>query len=298
MHKSGLLALADTYGLDRRELQQLKLLAEAFFNDLREQLTSCAGTPIRLSGLAQSISNFKDVCAEVPSCQLIFLGSDQTVTAVIRTDAAFARAMVDCVISGTTTQAADGRALTTVEEFLLSNTMASTCRRSATRTLAPALGPGGELRRVDTTLAANVADSSEQVVLARIECQIGGAGGTLDLALPFSRISKRRAHPVAVHLSGQMRAESRARAWLGDASAELVAVLGQLPMPLNAVRELGPGSILPLGPLKRSVPTIELHCGGQALFSGAVVEHRGWRRFLIQQTGDLDERSKQPDAGA
>jgi flagellar motor switch protein FliM len=298
MHKSGLLALADTYGLDRRELQHLKLLAEAFFNDLREQLTSCAGTPIRLSGLAQSVSSFKDVCAEVPLCQLVFLGSNQAVTALIKADASFARAVVDCVISGRTSQTADGRGLTTVEEFLLSNTMASACRRSATRTLAAQLGPGGELGRVDAALVASVADSSEQVVLARIQCQIGGASGALDLALPFSRISKNRAHPVTAHLPGQMRAESQARAWLGDARAELVAVLGQLPMPLNAVRELGPGSILPLRPLKGGIPGIELQCGGQTLFSGAVVEHRGWRRFLIQQTGDLDERSKQPDAGA
>ncbi len=36
MQKSGLLALADTYGLDRRELLHLKLLAEGFFDDLRE----------------------------------------------------------------------------------------------------------------------------------------------------------------------------------------------------------------------------------------------------------------------
>src|ERR1700733_6801047 len=79
MHKTGLLALADTYGLDRRELQHLKMLADAFFNDLREQLTACAGTPIRLSSLAQSVSSFKEVCAEVPLCQLVFLGSDHTV---------------------------------------------------------------------------------------------------------------------------------------------------------------------------------------------------------------------------
>ena len=59
MHKNGLVALADTYGLDRRELQQLKLLAEGFFDELREQLASCAGTSIRLSGLVQSISSLQ-----------------------------------------------------------------------------------------------------------------------------------------------------------------------------------------------------------------------------------------------
>src|ERR1700731_1100987 len=51
MHKSGLVALANTYGLDRRELQQLKLLAEGFFDELREQLAACAATSIRLRAL-------------------------------------------------------------------------------------------------------------------------------------------------------------------------------------------------------------------------------------------------------
>jgi hypothetical protein len=106
MHKSGLLALADTYGLDRRELLHLKLLAEGFFDELREQLASCAGTSIKLSGMVQSISSFKEVCAGVPATQLIFLGSDKGVAALVKVDAAFARALVDCVISGRTSHEA------------------------------------------------------------------------------------------------------------------------------------------------------------------------------------------------
>jgi flagellar motor switch protein FliM len=298
MHKSGLLALADTYGLDRRELQQLKLLAEGFFDELRAQLASRAATSIRLNGLVQSISSFKDVCAGVPVCQLVFLGSDQGVAALIKADAVFARSLVDCVISGRTSQEAPGRGLTTVEEYLLSNTLATVCSRGATRTLAAQLTPGGELRRLEPALAESVSDSSEQLVLARITCRIGGGGGALELALPFSRISKPRAHPVPAHLPDSIPAESRARARLADARAELVAVLGQAMMPLEAVRALGPGSILSLRPFIGGAPNLELHCGDQVLFSGAVVEHRGWRRFLIQQTGVSDERTEQRHPGA
>lgn len=95
-----------------------------------------------------------------------------------------------------------------------------------------------------------------------------------------------------------MTGESRVRARLSDARAELVAVLGQLMMPLDAVRALRPGSILSLRPLKDGIPNVELHCQDQVLFSGAVVEHRGWRRFLIQQTGVSDGRREQSHAGA
>jgi flagellar motor switch protein FliM len=298
MHKSGLLALADTYGLDRRELLHLKLLAEGFFDELREQLASCAGTSIKLSGMVQSISSFKEVCAGVPATQLIFLGSDKGVAALVKVDAAFARALVDCVISGRTSQEAAGRGLTIIEAYLLSNTMASACARSASHTLAVQLSPGGELRSAEPVLADSVADSSEQLVLAHIACQVGGGIGALELALPFSRISKTRAHPVPAHLPDSMTGESRVRAQLADARAELVAVLGQLMMPLDAVRALRPGSVLSLRPLKDGIPAVELQFRDQVLFSGAVVEHRGWRRFLIQQTGVSDERREQPHAGA
>jgi len=296
MHKSGLVALADTYGLDRRELQQLKLLAEGFFDALREQLASCAASSIRLTGLVQSISSFKDICTGVPVCQTVFLGSGNAVAAMVKADTAFARSLVDCFISGKTSQEAAGRALTTVEEYLLSNTMATACIRAATSTLPASLSPGGELRRIEPAVADDVADSSVQLVLARITCQIGGGGGALELALPLSRISKIRAHPV--HMPDSMPVESKARARLAAASTELVAVLGQVMMPLDAVRALGPGSILSLRPFKGGVPNVELRCEDQVLFCGAVVEHRGWRRFLIQQTGVSDERTEQHRSGA
>ena len=297
MDKSGLVALADTYGLDRRELQHLKLLAEGFFDEIREQLATCAGTPIRLSGLVQSISSFKDVCAGVPASRLVFLGAGQGVAALVKADEAFARALVDCVISGKTSADAAALGMTAVEEYLLSNSMTTACTNATTRTLAAQLSHGVELRRLEPAVADSVSDSAQQLVLARITCQIGGGFGALELALPFSRISKTRTHPVPAQMPDSMPAESKARARLADAGAELVAVMGQVMMPLDAVRALGPGSILSLRPFKGGVPSVELHCGDQVLFSGAVVEHRGWRRFLIQQTGVSDERTERPHAG-
>jgi flagellar motor switch protein FliM len=292
MHKSGLLALADTYGLDRRELQRLKLLAEGFFDELREQLAACATATVRLSGLSQSLSTFKDVCAGAPACQLVFLGSGPGVAALIKADDALARALVDCVISGKSSAGAAARERTPVEEHLLANALATACTRAAAGALTSELA-GGALRRLAAALADNLSDSIEQVALARITCQIGGGSGALELALPFSRTPKTRAHPISTDPRDSMPPESKARARLADANAELVAVMGQVMMPLQAVRALGPGSILSLRPFKGGVPAVQLQCGDQVLFSGAVVEHRGWRRFLIQQTGVSDERTEQ-----
>ena len=298
MDKRGLVALAETYGLDRRELQQLKLLAEGFFDELRELLAASAGTTIRLSGLIQSISTFKEVCSGVPASHLVLLGADKAVAVVMKADATFSRALVDCVISGRASPETTERGLTAVEEFLLINSITTACSQAATRTLAAQLGCGGELRRIEQMVAESFFDSTEQMVRARITCQIGGTSGSLELALPFSRISITQAHPVTAHCSDFMPAERKARARLAEANAELVAVMGQVMMPLETVRALTPGSILVLRPFKGGVPKLELHCGNQVLFSGAVVEHRGWRRFLIQQTGVSDERTEQPGVGA
>jgi flagellar motor switch protein FliM len=292
MHKSGLIALAETYGLDRRGLQQLKLIAEGFFDALRDDLAGCAPVPIKLSGLAQSIASFKDVCLGVPHARIVLVGSSTRVAALVRADSAFARALVDCLISGTILPNAEGRGLTAIEQNLFSNTMATACLRSATRTLA---GPvtSGDLRRVDPVLAESVSDPSEQFGLARITCSVGNTVGILELALPLARFSKPREHSIAIHPPATTSTESKARARLVDANAELVAVLGQAMMPLDAVRALGRGSILSLRPLKDGLPYVELRCENQVLFSGAVVEHRGWRRFLIQHTGASDERTDQ-----
>jgi len=293
MHKSGLIALAETYGLDRRELQQLKLLSEGFFDALRDELASCTASSVRLTGLVQSIASFKDVCAGAPHGRLIFLGSSKRIAALVKADAAFARSLVDCLISGRTLPDAAGRALTLIEQRLFSNTMATACTRSATRTLAARPVTSGELRRIEPALAESISDPSEQLGLARINCQIGSAAGTLELALPLAQFSKPKLQPVPAFSPESMPAESKAREWLANANAELVAVLGQTMMPLETVRSLRAGSILALRPLKDGLPNVELRCGNQVLFSGAVVEHRGWRRFLIQYPGVSDERTDQ-----
>ena len=293
MHKTGLIALAETYGVDRRELQQLKLVAESFFEALRNELASGLGVSLKLNGFAQTIATFKDVCIAAPPSRCVFLGSSRRVAAFIRVDSPFARAIVDCLISGRTLPDADNRALTPIEQRLFSDTLATAGLRSAARSLATCPPGNDEVHRIDPAVAESVSDLSEQMGLARITCQLEGAAGILELALPVAQFSVPKTHPLVVSARDSMPAESKARTRLANANAELVAVLGQASMPLDAIRALGRGSILPLRPLKDGLPNVELRCENQVLFSGAVVEHRGWRRFLIQHTGVSDERTDQ-----
>jgi flagellar motor switch/type III secretory pathway protein FliN len=172
--------------------------------------------------------------------------------------------------------------------------MAMACVRSASRTLAARPVTSGELRRIEPALAESISDPAENFGVAAITCQLGSAIATLELALPLSRFSVPMAHPPAASPQETVSAEGKARAQLAHATTELVAVLGQTRMPLDALRALGPGSILALRRLRDGLPDVELRCGHQVLFSGAVVEHRGWRRFVIRQTGVADERTEDP----
>ena len=60
MSKEGLTALAESYGLERNELHQLKVLAESYFDKLREDLLNYVGRSLRMVDLSQATSSFAD----------------------------------------------------------------------------------------------------------------------------------------------------------------------------------------------------------------------------------------------
>ncbi len=294
MQANGLAALAETYGLERAELQRLKFVAENFFEDLREELTRSVAVSFRLSNLTQIVTGAGEVCAGVPACQIVFLAARSGATAILKVDQDFARAFVECAIAGgATSPTRSERKLTTVEERLLGNTLGSACLRSAQRTIAKLLDPGDPLRILGTaeTPGTKALDTAERIVLARIECLFGGGSGSIELGLPVEHLDKLspRLLPTLAKAAQSVAGENKVRSSLAAARADLTAVLGKVMMPLETVRALAPGSILTLQPLRNGIPHVELSWAGQKLFSGAVVEHRGWRRLLIQKVGGSDE---------
>lgn len=294
MQANGLAALAETYGLERAELQRLKFVAESFFEDLREELTRSVAVSFRLFNLAQIVTSAGEVCAGVPTSQIVFLAARGGATALLKVDQKFARAFVDCaIVGGTTPPTPSERKLTTVEERLLGNTLGSACLRCAQRTIAKLLDLGDPLRilRTAETPGIKALDPAERIVLARIECQFGGGSGAIELGLPVEHLDKLspRLLPTAPKAARSPAGANKVRSSLAAARADLIAVLGEVMMPLETVRALAPGSILTLLPLRNGIPHVELSWAGQKLFSGAAVEHRGWRRFLIQKIGGSDE---------
>ena len=294
MQGNGLAALAETYGLERAELQRLKFIAESFFDDLREELTRAVAVSFRLSDLTQLVISAGEVCGGVPPCQIVFLGAHSGAAALLKVDRDFARAFVDCAIAGGATAPTPAeRKLTTVEERLLTNTFGNACLRSAQRTVARILDQGEPLRliRAADTPNTSVLAASERIVMARIACQFGGGGGAIEFGLTVEHLAKLSSRPAPAPPKNPQSAagEHKIRSSLAAARADLVAVLGKVMMPLDTVRALVPGAVVVLQPIRSGIPRVELYWAHQRLFSGAVVEHCGWRRLLIQKIGGSDE---------
>ena len=300
MAQEGLIALAESYGLERNELHQLKILAENFFDKLREELLGYAGRSIRMVDLAQSTSSFNDFSTDpVATRHLMFLGFTDQIIAMMRLDDDLAYALIECMLGSGAGAKPDApeRKMTAVEERIIANTLGVATVRTAQRVLAPMLHDSSNLRmlRIEHR-AALVPDTfapAEALVNARVRCDAGARGGWIELGLPFSLIYKIRHDlvPARPKTAAAVDSLDKARTFLADAAMDLAAVLGRLSLPLSGVRTLRPGSILMLQKTRRGLPTIELRSGNQALFEGTIVEQDGWYRFLIDKTGGSDERS-------
>jgi len=148
MPKEGLTALAESYGLERNELHQLKVLAESFFDKLREDLLSYAGRSLRMVDLSQTTASFSEFSTdEVAAQHLLFLGFTNQVIAVMRLDDDLARAMIDCMLGGAAAKSAEpAHKMTAVEERVIANTVGAAIVRTAQRVLGPLLHDSVNLR--------------------------------------------------------------------------------------------------------------------------------------------------------
>jgi flagellar motor switch protein FliM len=306
MPKEGLIALADSYGLERTELHQLKVLAESFFDKLREDLVSYAGRSIRMVDLSQTTSSFNDFSIDpVAARHLLFVGSNHQIVAVIRLDHELAAALVDSMLGGADAKpSTPDRKMTAVEERVIANTLGAAIVNTAQRVIAPMLQAGINLRlfRIEhrAGLVGDTLPAAEQMVTARVRCDAGGGGGWIELALPFPTIYKIRAGltPAKARSIDPTGGELRARTLLADASLELSAVLGEVTLPLSGIRKLKPASILMMQKTLHGLPSVELRSGGQTLFTGKIIQQDGWYRFLIEKTGGNDERADSDDTDA
>ncbi|HUA35781.1 MAG TPA: FliM/FliN family flagellar motor switch protein [Candidatus Binataceae bacterium] len=299
MHKTqtGIPALVDSYGLERSELHQLRLLAERLFDQLREELARSLRCAVRMLEVSQGAETMVEFCTDPHAQHLAILGFDGEAAVVVRLEKSLAFALVDAAFyADSPSQPRDGgeRKLSLTEQYILQSTLGLALAAVLRRVFGIFFGSRTdlELMRMEHSprLVPDALPPAEQIVTTGVKCLVGHTGGgAIDIGIPLSIILQVRTRLVPPKtVNAHDNPASRARKLLSGARVRLDAVLGHRMMPLNEVRALAPGSIILLQKLTNGVPCIELHCGGHALFSGTVVQHRGWNRFLIHRQGECD----------
>ncbi|MGH7838203.1 MAG: hypothetical protein ACREQC_10345, partial [Candidatus Binataceae bacterium] len=98
MMKAGLLALAESYGLERGATQTLGRLGERFFELLGENFESLVAQRVKLLGLSQSVESFADFCTAAPSQHTLVCGVAGRPAMAFRIDHALTLGLVDGVL--------------------------------------------------------------------------------------------------------------------------------------------------------------------------------------------------------
>lgn len=296
MHKTktGLAALAESYGLERSELHHLRLLAERLFDQLREELTRSLRCPVRMLQVSQGAESMVEFCTDPHAQHLAILGFDGEAAVVVRLERSLAFALIDAVFRAETPNSAVDRKLTVTEQYILSNTLGSALVTVLRRVFAVFFGSRTDLEMMrmehNPRLVPDALPPGEQIVTTGVQCIIGHGGGAIDIGLPLSVIMQVRTRlaPIKAKNAESGNPRDRARKLLAGAELEFGAILGTKQIPLSEVRRFAPGSVILLQKVTDGVPRVELHCGGHALFAGTVLQHRGWSRFLIRQQGECD----------
>jgi len=129
----------------------------------------------------------------------------------------------------------------------------------------------------------------DQGATAALECSIATKSGSMVVGLPLTLISKLRTNvaPTAAQggRTGDDWPKGQTRFPIRNAAMRLELVLGSVKMPLEEIRALTKGSVIPLDKLSGGLTHAELCCGGCVIFSGTVVEDHGWHKFVIQKRG-------------
>jgi flagellar motor switch protein FliM len=289
MQNDGLKSLAESYALERNQLQQVKLLSEQMFEEICGELAALCNVVPRLGDLKlRMTSGESEVLDQQPTALGLALEHGGAWVALLTMNRALAHALVDYATGSDqhTDDQAPARPLTKIELQILSDTAGAATTHAFNRVLAALFGLTTSLCVVREMASHHGTIPMGRVTVARTECKFGGVIGELTLSLPLSILLTVRhkldqgARTETARLEQDKRTAISA---LHHAVFELHAVLAVQTVTLDLLATLRPGAVLMFGRMADNALRLELCYQGQTLFSGFAVEDRGWRKFLIER---------------
>ncbi len=290
--KAGLVALAETYGLERSQQQRIKELAEELFEYLREGLSELIASPVKLVRLEEARVSFAEFCASSNAGRVLIYGEDEQPFYGLRIEGPLRRILLETLLGRSSTQdeSPNGLPLTRTESRLLDQILGDCVAEAVHR----AFGVSAATKDTEFKLLATREGESgaSQETFAPDEAfltfagrlSLNGCGGILIFGLPQRRALEISAQPdeEGVPEFRKDGGRERVRTFLRDVSIALQAVLGTTELSLEKVRALKPGSLIPFGRIESRSPEILLCAADICLARGTIVADRGWYRFLLE----------------
>jgi flagellar motor switch protein FliM len=248
--------------IGREQMQAINQLHEVFARNLTHSIGAYLRIVFDCSLVSAEHLNYREFLQRIPegtylaACDLAPVGT----VAVLQLDLAVAFPIIDLLLGGEGKGGDLGREITEIEEQVLESIMRIICREL--QTTWQAIGLEFNFRqRQHISQAQRLMVPEEKNLCLSLEIKMAETRGTLNLALP-AVVSNALLRKISVDMSYQrprspVEARHRLQKKLLDCTFEVELSAPHLPVPLQALADLTPGTLLPF-PQSAATPAVLL----------------------------------------
>ncbi|HTW46802.1 MAG TPA: flagellar motor switch protein FliM [Acidobacteriaceae bacterium] len=254
------------------QLRAISMLNDIFARNLTHHLSAWLRSRVQVSLVSAEQIPFSEFLERIP--ELAYVCSVRLeplrAVAVLQMDLTTAPSMIDLLLGGDG-KASESRELTDIEESILSGVVEAVCRELSTAWQSVGLTFAFERRQLQTQTPRLIPVAEKSLCLS-FELRVADTSGLLNLAFP-AVVSNAILRRLAGEKTRQQRHSAEVRLRMqelaGRCRAAATLDLPRMPIPVEHLGGLRPGSVLDLGLTART--PAELRADGVLLFTSVAV---------------------------
>jgi flagellar motor switch protein FliM len=297
--KSGIRAIINSALVSYERLPMLEIVFDRLVRMLSTSLRNFTSDNVEVSLDNITSLRFGDYLNSIPLPAMlgVFKAEEWDNFGLLTIDSALIYSVVDVLLGGrrgTTTMRIEGRPYTTIERNLIER-MLHVVLSDLSAAFDPLSPVTFRFDRLETNPRfATIARSANAVILAKLRVDMEDRGGKIELCLPYATLEPVRELLLQMFLGEKFGRDS---IWEGHLATELwrteveiVAVLGEVSIPLKTALELEVGSQILLNSGIHS--SVELRCGDAPLFVGKLGRKEG--QIAVRVDGRAAKKTTTP----